>query len=153
MRGAPPQPFWDVLAEVMAAGEALPRAVRIGRAQPLGAADAKSLRQMARLLDTTLIFDATTITLPPQIAAWARVSHKREQAGIKVQLRLRVGEGGVDRVMVTGAAGNDNPYFRALLDLALHEAIFAAGVEEGERRARARAAPPHTATQPLRKAG
>jgi IS4 transposase len=36
---------------------------------------------------------------------------------------------------------------------ALHEAIFAAGVEEGERRARARAAPPHTTTQPLLKAG
>ena len=111
------QPFWDVLAEVMAAVEALPRAVRIGREQPLGAADAKTLRQIARLLDTTHIFDATTIALPPQIAAWARVSNKREQAGIKVQLRVRAGYGGVDRVIVTGAAGNDNPYFRALLDL------------------------------------
>jgi hypothetical protein len=113
----PAQPFWDVLAEVMAAVEALPRAVRIGRDQPLGAANAKTLRQMAGLLDATHIFDATTIELPPQVAAWARVSEKREQAGIKVQLRLRAGYGGVDRVMVTGAAGNDNPYFRALLDL------------------------------------
>lgn len=113
----PTQPFWEVLAEVMGAVEALPRTVRIGREQPLGAADAKTLRQIARLLDTTHIFDATMIELPPQIAAWARVSEKREQAGIKVQLRLRAGYGGVDRVMVTGAAGNDNPYFRALLDL------------------------------------
>src|SRR5919198_4078278 len=47
----PAQPFWDVLAEVMAAVEALPRAVRIGRDQPLGAANAKTLRQMAGLLD------------------------------------------------------------------------------------------------------
>ena len=36
---------------------------------------------------------------------------------------------------------------------ALHEAIFAAGVAVGERRARARAAPPRTSAQPLRKAG
>jgi len=36
---------------------------------------------------------------------------------------------------------------------AMNEAIFAAGVEEGKRRARARAAPPRTTTQPLRKAG
>src|SRR4029434_8510229 len=34
-----------------------------------------------------------------------------------VQLRLRAGYGGLDRVMVTGAKGNDNPYFRAMLDL------------------------------------
>ena len=34
-----------------------------------------------------------------------------------MQLRLRAGYGGLDRVMVTGAKGNDNPYFRALLDL------------------------------------
>jgi hypothetical protein len=45
------------------------------------------------------------------------VSEQREQAGIKVQLRLRAGYRRVDRVMVTGAAGNDNPYCRALLDL------------------------------------
>jgi Transposase DDE domain len=113
----PTQPFWDVPAEVMAAMEALPQAVRIGREHPLGATTARSLRQIARLLDTTHIFGATTIELPPQVAAWARVSRKREQAGIKVQLRVRAGYGGVDRVMVTGAAGNDSPYFRALLDL------------------------------------
>jgi hypothetical protein len=34
-----------------------------------------------------------------------------------VQLRLRAGYGGLDRVMVTGAKGNDNPYLRARLDL------------------------------------
>ena len=39
------------------------------------------------------------------------------------------------------------------LKAALLEALFAAGVEEGERRARARASPPHTTAQPLRKAG
>jgi hypothetical protein len=113
----PAQAFWDVLAEVMAAVAALPQAVRIGRGKPLGAATPKALREIGHLLERTQIFDATTLALPPQIARWARTSTKRERAGIKVQLRLRAGYGGLDRVMVTGAKGNDNPYFRALLDL------------------------------------
>lgn len=113
----PTHPFWDVLAEVMAAVEVLPQAVRIGRDQPLGAATPKQLREIGQLLERTQIFDATTLELPPQIARWARTSQKQERAGIKVQLRLRAGYGGVDRVMVTGAKGNDNPYFGALLDL------------------------------------
>lgn len=113
----PTQPFWDVLAEVMAAVEVLPRVVRIGREQPLGAATPQQLREIGQLLERTQLFDATTLTLPPQIAQWARTSEKRQRAGIKVQLRLRAGYGGVDRVMVTGGKGNDNPYFRAMLDL------------------------------------
>jgi hypothetical protein len=36
-----PQPFWDVLAEVRAAVDALPQTVRIGRGKPLGAATPK----------------------------------------------------------------------------------------------------------------
>jgi len=112
-----PQPFWDVLAEVMAAVDALPQAVRIGRGQPLGTATSKQLREISQLLERTHIFDGTTVELPPQIAQWARTSTKQERAGIKVQLRLRAGYGGLDRVMVTGGKGNDNPYFRALLDL------------------------------------
>jgi hypothetical protein len=113
----PAQAFWDVLAEVMAAVDALPQTVRIGRGTPMGAATPKELREISQVLEHTQIFDATTLTLPPRIAHWARTSQKREQAGIKVQLRLRAGYGGIDRVMVTGAKGNDNPYFRALLDL------------------------------------
>jgi len=112
-----PQPFWEVLAEVMAAVDALPRSVRIGRETPLGAATPKQLREISQLLERTHIFDGTTVELPPQIAQWARTSTKQERAGIKVQLRLRAGYGGLDRVMVTGGKGNDNPYFRALLDL------------------------------------
>lgn len=112
-----PQPFWDVLAEVMAAVDALPQAVRIGRGTPLGAATPKQLREIGELLERTHIFDGTTVELPAQIAQWARTSTKQERAGIKVQLRLRAGYGGLDRVMVTGGKGNDNPYFRALLDL------------------------------------
>jgi hypothetical protein len=113
----PTPPVWDVLAEVRATVEVLPRAVRIGRDNPLGAEDLQTLREIGRLLDTTRIFDATPLELPPQIAPWARVSRKQRRAGIKVQLRLRAGDGGVDRGMVTGAKGNENPYFRARLDL------------------------------------
>jgi hypothetical protein len=113
----PAQAFWDVLAEVMAAIDALPQTVRIGRDTPLGAVTSKQLREIGQVLERTQIFAAPTLTLPPRIAQWARTSQKREQAGIKVQLRLRAGYGGIDRVMVTGAKGNDNPYFRALLDL------------------------------------
>jgi hypothetical protein len=113
----PSQAFWDVVAEVRAAIEALPQRVRIGRGKPLGAVTPKQLREIGQLLERTQIFDATPLALPPRIARWARTSAKREGAGIKVQLRLRAGYGGLDRVMVTGAKGNDNPYFRALLDL------------------------------------
>jgi hypothetical protein len=113
----PAQPFWEVLAEVMAAVEVLPRAGRIGRDEPLGAAAPKQVREIGQRLERPRIFDATTLELPPPIARWARTSTKQERAGIKVQLRLRAGYGGVDRVMVTGAKGNDTPYFGALLDL------------------------------------
>jgi hypothetical protein len=101
----------------LATVDALPQTARIGRRKPLGAATPKALREISHLLERTQMFDATTLTLPPRIARWARTSTKQEQAGIKVQLRLRAGYGGLDRVMVTGAKGNDNPYFRALLDL------------------------------------
>jgi hypothetical protein len=113
----PSQPFWEVLAEVMATGDTLPQAVRIGRKEPLGAVTPRQLREIAQVLERPQIFDATTLELPPQIARWARTSQKQERAGIKVQLRLRAGYGGVDRVMVTGAKGNENPYFQAMLDL------------------------------------
>jgi hypothetical protein len=113
----PSQAFWDMVAEVMAAVDALPQTVRIGRGTPLGAATPKALREIGQLLERTQIFDATTLALPPRIAQWARTSTTRERAGIKVQLRLRAGYGGIDRVMITGAKGNDNPYFRALWDL------------------------------------
>lgn len=113
----PGQAFWDVVAEVLATVDALPQPARIGRATPLGAMTPTTLREIGELLERTRIFDATQLTLPPRIAQWARTSTKRERAGVKVQLRLRAGYGGLDRVMVTGAKGNDNPYFRALLDL------------------------------------
>ena len=57
------------------------------------------------------------MALPPQIAQWARTSTKQERAGITVQLRLRAGSGGLDRVRMTGGKGTANPYVRSLVDL------------------------------------
>jgi hypothetical protein len=102
---------------VLATGDALAQTARIGRSKPWGAATPQALREIGQLLERTQIFDGTTLTLPPRIAQWARTSAKGEQAGIKVQLRLRAGYGGLDRGRVTGAKGNDNPYCRALLAL------------------------------------
>ena len=112
-----PHPFWEVLAEGRAAVDALPQTVRIGRGTPLGAATPKHLREISQRLERIHIFDGTTVELPPQIATWARTSPTQERAGIKVQLRLRAGYGGLDRVMMTEGKGNDHPYFRAMLDL------------------------------------
>jgi Transposase DDE domain len=112
----PSPAFGDVLAEVRAAVEARPQAVRLGRTQPLGAATPKALRESGPGLERTQIFDAPTLAWPPQIARWARPSAKRERAGSKVPLRLRAGYGGIERVMGTGAKGTDNPSFGALVD-------------------------------------
>ena len=111
-----PQPCWDVLAEVRAAVDALPQAVRIGRGTPWEAATPKPLREMGELRERTPIFAGTTGELPPQIAQWARTRTTQARAGIKVQLRLRAGYGGLDRGMGTGGKGKDHPYFRARWD-------------------------------------
>ena len=79
------EPFWEVLAEVMGAVDALPTPVRIGRQAPLGATTPKQLREIGSLLNRTEIFDATVVALPPQIAKWARTSQTQDRAGIKVQ--------------------------------------------------------------------
>jgi hypothetical protein len=55
-----PQPCWDVLAEVRAAVDALPQAVRVGRGTPLGAATPLQLRAISQLLERPHIFDGTT---------------------------------------------------------------------------------------------
>jgi hypothetical protein len=133
----PSQPVWDVLAEGMAAVEALPQAGRIGREKPLGAGTPKPLGEIGRLLERTPIFEATTLALPPQIAQGARPSAQQKRAGSKGQVRLRAGYGGGERVMVTGATGNDNPYFGALWDLETARPgqvyLFATGYGKGAR--------------------
>jgi hypothetical protein len=112
----PTHPFGEVRAEVRAAVEALPRAARIGRDEPLGAAPPQQWHEIGQLWERPQLFDAPTLEVPPQSARWARTRQKQERAGIKGQLRLRAGDGGMDRGMVTGAKGNEKPYFQALGD-------------------------------------
>jgi hypothetical protein len=61
------------------------------------------------------IFDATRLKLPDKIARWAKAGGMK--ASVKLQLRLQSGYGGLDRLLFTPGAGNDNPAFRRLLDL------------------------------------
>lgn len=106
----PLEPFLIILQAVLNAISRLPSSAKV-----LRDVDGKTLKGIADLLEKTSIFDATTLSLPPKIADWAKTSES--QAGVKVQLRLGAGYGGLDKVMITGAAGNDTPYFSLLLDL------------------------------------
>jgi len=112
----PTPPLWEVRAAVRAAVAALPRAARSGRDEPLGASPPKQVREIGQLLARPQLFEAPTREGPPQSARWARMRQTQERAGIKVQLRLRAGDGGMDRGRGTGAKGNENPDFQALVD-------------------------------------
>ncbi len=106
----PIEPYLELLDEVLRRVNQRSVADKV-----LGAVDQVTLKAISHLLEQTRIFDATTLELPSKIARWAQ---KGEQsAGIKVQLRLAGGYGGLDRVMLTPKPGNDSPYFLNLLDL------------------------------------
>jgi len=106
----PVEPYIEVLNRVIAAIGHIPKMGKV-----LREVDSKTLEGISHLLGDVCIFDASTLRLPPKIAKWAET--KKDTSGVKLQLRLACGYGGVDRVMVTSAKGNDNPYFESLLDL------------------------------------
>jgi len=107
----PVEPFLQVLSSVLQSIEHLPPSAKI-----LRTLDTPTLRSIAHLLEDVKIFDATTFSLPPQIARWAKKG-RQQKAGFKLQLRLSSGHGGLDRILFTPSQGNDNPYFLSLLDL------------------------------------
>jgi hypothetical protein len=106
----PVEPFLGVLSGVLAAIDQLPSSAKI-----LREVDGATLRCICHLLQDVKVFDATTFGLPDPIARWAKQG--RHKAGFKLQLRLSGGYGGLDRILFTPAAGNDNPSFERLLDL------------------------------------
>lgn len=106
----PVEPFLLLLQTVLEAIDRLPHSAKV-----LRRVDSETLAGIADLLENTSVFDATTFSLPSKIARWAE-THE-DQAGFKLQLRLRAGYGGPDKVMFTTASGNDCPYFTDLLDL------------------------------------
>lgn len=109
----PVEPFLQVLSGVMQAIDHLPSSGKV-----LRRVDGTTLESIAHLLEDVKIFDATRIPLPDKIAKWAKQG--RQKAAFKLQLRLSAGYGGLDRILFTPAAGNDNPYFLGLLDLKEH---------------------------------
>ena len=106
----PLEPFIDILNRVITSIGGIPKYGRV-----LRDVDSEVLQGVSHLLEGVSIFDASTLRLPPKIAKWAKM--KKNTSGVKVQLRLGCGYGGVERVMITSAKGNDNPYFESLLDL------------------------------------
>ena len=119
----PIEPYLNLLDDVLRR-----LAQRSAREKVLRDFDAVTLKSITHLLEQTRIFDATTLELPSKIARWAQTG--KQSAGIKVQLRLAGGYGGLDRILLTPKPGNDSPYFLNLLDLkpeAGHIYLFDAG--------------------------
>jgi hypothetical protein len=106
----PVEPFLQVLTGILGAIEQLPASAKI-----LRQLDSATLRSLGHLLADVRVFDATTFRLPDKIATWAKQG--KHHAGVKLQLRVAGGYGGLDRLVFTSAAGNDNPAFLRLLDL------------------------------------
>lgn len=106
----PVEPFLRVLSGVLAAIDHLPSSAKV-----LREVEGATLQSICHLLEDVKVFDATLFPLPDKIARWAKQG--RHKAGFKLQLRLSGGYGGVDRILFTPAAGNDNPSFERLLDL------------------------------------
>ena len=103
-------PFIEILNRVITSIGNIPKSGKI-----LRDVDSELLDGIYDLLGKVSIFDASTLRLPPKIAKWAKM--RENSSGVKVQLRLSSGYGGLEQVMITSAKGNDNPYFDSLLDL------------------------------------
>lgn len=83
----------------------------------LRALDKKTWQGITELLGRVDLFDATTLTLPPKLASWAKgmAGRKAEVAGLKLQLKLAGESGVIKQILVTPATGSDSPYFDTLL--------------------------------------
>jgi len=103
----PLEPYLVMLQQVMDAVARLPY-------RRLRRLDKKTWQSIVQLLSRVDLFDATQVSLPPSLAEWAATAP--EKAAFKIQLRMSA-DGQFKRLLVTPAAGNDNPYFEALLDL------------------------------------
>lgn len=101
----------EVLEVALARIERLPTSQRILRELP-----PELLQQVGELLSQSLLFDSTTLRLPPRIKAWAE-QHSEEALPLKVHLRLHGGYGGLDRIVVAPEHEHDQQQYRELLDL------------------------------------
>jgi hypothetical protein len=108
-RNRPLEPYVVLLQQVMDAVAQLPH-------RKLRALDKETWQGITHLLQRVELFDATTLTLPPKLAEWAKgVGRSESSAGLKLQLKLAGDSGAVKQLMLTSATGADSPYFDDLL--------------------------------------
>jgi hypothetical protein len=107
----PYEAFLEVLLEALARIERLPKSKRV-----LRELSPHILGQIAELLEQTVLFDSTTLRLPPKIKQWA-TSQSDEELPLKLHLRLQAGYGGIDRIILAPEKENDAKRYEELLDL------------------------------------
>ena len=108
-RNRPIEPYVVLLQQVMEAVARLPH-------RKLRALDKETWQGITDLLQRVELFDATTLTLPPKLAEWAKgVGRSETSAGLKLQLKLAGESGAIKQLLLTPATGSDSPYFEDLL--------------------------------------
>jgi len=106
----PVTPFLMILDDVLDQLQKVPT-----RYRALTQIEAQDLEQIQSLLDRSVLFDSSSLTLPAQVAEWAEVAD--DQASVNLHLRLRNGVGGIDQVFVVPGRDHDSRYFHHHLDL------------------------------------
>ena len=117
-RHRPLEPYVVLLQQVMDTVARLPH-------RKLRALDKETWQGITHLLQRVELFDATTLSLPPKLADWAKgVGRSEQSAGLKLQLKLAGDSGVVKQIMLTPATGSDSPYLADLLgDLESQEGL------------------------------
>ena len=117
-RNRPLEPYVVMLQQVLDTVARLPH-------RKLRALDKETWQGITHLLQRVELFDATTLSLPPKLAAWAKgVGRSDHSAGLKLQLKLAGDSGAIKQMMLTPATGPDAPYLADLLgDLASQEGL------------------------------
>lgn len=118
-RNRPIEPYVVLLQQVLEAVANLPH-------RKLRALDKETWQGITALLQRVELFDATTLTLPPKLAQWAKgVGRSESSAGLKLQLKLAGDSGAIKHLLLTPATGSDSPYFDDLLgDLAGQDGLI-----------------------------
>ena len=107
----PYEAFLEVLLEALTRIEMIPKSKRV-----LRELSPHTLGQIADLLEQTVLFDSTTLRLPPKVKQWA-ARQTDEELPLKVHLRLQAGYGGIDRIIFARENENDAKRYEELLDL------------------------------------
>lgn len=77
--------------------------------------DKETWQGITGLLGQVDLFDATSLSLPPKLAAWSANVGPGEGGALKLQLKMAGESGKIKQIMLTPATGNDTPYTDDLL--------------------------------------